>query len=162
MDKREPIPVINYATPSTPARRAFAKSPPQEVWACWLIVGSVCIGSVANDVSRGAGVLLMPGVTAGVVWYVVVRLRRRKRTRLLWKAQLLLATLVCAFGTMGVVFATDGEPHLWRNYRAADRWATAVMVGIAWFAAAELAVVVDRWLWPSAPLEACPPLPRAE
>jgi len=97
-----------------------------------------------------------------VMWYVVARLRRRKQTRLLWSVLLFLATLASVAGTVGVVLVTDGEPHFWREYHAADKWSALVGIGVALFAVLELAAWVHRRVSEPAPPDACPPAGPAE
>ena len=139
------VPVIEYASPSTSYRLTVFTEFPGEYWATVLVASSTIIGSFANSAIRGAGLLFMPPVVAGTLWYVVHRVRRRKRTRLVWKVQLVIASLLCIASTVGAVFEVEGFPvYLWWNYGRARDWADVVFSGVAWFIAAEAAAWVDR------------------
>ena len=139
------LPVVEYASHTTPRRAKILSQVPAEIVAIGLAVGSALLGSTANGMARGAGLLFVPAVVAGVAWYVILRARRRKRTRLLWNVQLVLATLLCIAGTMGMVFAVEGFPLFeWWNYGRARDWADVVFFGIAWFVGVEVAAWLDR------------------
>ena len=149
--------VIDYAR-GVPRPRILPRVP-GEVWAVALVAVSAGLGWWLNSrVGKGGpGPLFMPGVVVGAVWYVIVRLRRRTRTRTVWKVQLVVATLACIGGAAFVAFETDGHVEHWRYYNRARDAVGVIGWGVAWFAMAEVAAWIDRRLTLRRGGSSCPP-----
>jgi len=136
--------VIDYAS-GLPPPGILARTP-GEVWALALVAVSACVGWWLNlrTGKGGPGPLFIPGVVAGVVWYIIARLRRRTATRTIWNVQLAFATLVCIGGAVFIAFETDGRLDDWWYYKGARVAVYVIGSAVVWFALVEVAALVDR------------------
>ena len=135
---------IDYAR-GLPAPGIFARVP-GEAWALALVAVSACVGWLLNlgTGGHGPGPLFIPAVVAGVVWYVIARLRRRTATRAVWNVQLAFATLLCIGCAAFITFETDGRVEDWWYYKSARIALRVTGFAIVWFVLVELAALVDR------------------
>jgi hypothetical protein len=161
IDYASPRPVDVWRSPRAPL--------PPELRAVALVLcsfmGGACLNVFQHRDDDVGGLLGTWGVLGGILWYVVARMRRRKNMRLVWKVQLVLATLLCMFGALRLTEHVrdflDRHRTPWYIQHRRLEWGWVLPGGIGWFVAAEIAAAIDWRLQRKSLTPPAAGLPRA-
>jgi hypothetical protein len=150
-----PPSILDYSSPRAPeddAQAARRNRPPSVVWPIGFVLSSALLGHLLDVLEggrSGLGVLFMPGVLAGAVWFIVLRTRTRAGAGPLVRAQLTAAAVGCVMVTAWAIWDSHGyvirdafenRLHRYPDERAHVRFLAGLLV---WFCAVSIWATVS-------------------
>lgn len=140
--------MLEYMGPqSEPVKLPSGWQPSQAVMAAMLTIGSGLLGGTLNVGRHNPAPIFILPVVGGAAWYVIARLRSRKRTAMFWRIQLLLAACMCLYGTVAFVIVCEGSMTYELDHPSNRRAELEPITwGVGWFILAELGALVQRFV----------------